>query len=214
MILTATFWGFLAGEWKGVQGSPRRLMSLGIGILLSAIMVLDGPTGRNREGDRMGVLTRQVAIVTGAAKGFGEAIAREFASEGAKVALVDIDSARAESVASELAAAGAEAHSIEADVSHEAAVRAMVAEVVQNFGAVHILVNNAGIYPRYIWHEMSAEEWDRIQAVNLKSCFLCSRAVFPLFKVNRKGKSSIYPRSPFGWVPRPILSTTSHRKEE
>ncbi len=136
----------------------------------------------------MGKLTDRVAIVTGAARGIGEAIAREFALEGAKVVLADLDLRGAEVVAAQIAANGAHAKTIEADVSHESSVNAMVAETVRAFGSIHILVNNAGVYPRYVWHEMSVDQWDQIQAVNLRSCFLCSRAVFPYLKETGAGK--------------------------
>ena len=64
----------------------------------------------------------------------------------------------------------------------------MVEEVAEHFGHIDILVNNAGIYPRYVWNEMSAEQWDRIQGVNLRSCFLCSQAVFAYLKKQGAGK--------------------------
>jgi 3-oxoacyl-[acyl-carrier protein] reductase len=136
----------------------------------------------------MGILTDRVAIVTGAAKGIGEAIAREFALEGAKIVLVDLDVSGAEAVAAQIATSGVQVKAIEADVSQESSVNAMVAEAMRTFGSIHILVNNAGIYPRYVWHEMSEEQWDKTQAVNLKSCFLCSRAAFPHLKQTGKGK--------------------------
>jgi len=136
----------------------------------------------------MGKLTDRVAIVTGAAKGIGEAIAQEFALEGARVVLADIDMTGAEAATAQIAATGARVKAVEVDVSQESSVNAMVAETVRFFGTIHILVNNAGMYPRYVWHEMSVEQWDKTQAVNLKSCFLCSRAAFPHLKGAGNGK--------------------------
>jgi len=136
----------------------------------------------------VGVLKDRVAIVTGAAKGIGEGIAEEFAREEGAVALVDIDHERASQVAAWIESAGGKALAVEADVADEAAVQTMVARVLERFGNVHILVNNAGVYPRHVWHELSGEQWDRVQAVNLKSCFLCARAVFPYFRKNGFGK--------------------------
>src|SRR5579862_5791136 len=136
----------------------------------------------------MGILNGKVAIVTGGAKGIGEAIAREFAAEGAKLALADIDFENAQRVAAAIEAQGGTALPILTDVSQEAPVNAMVETVAGRFGTIDILVNNAGMYPRFVWHEMTLEQWDHIQAVNLTSCFLCSRAVFPHFKEKRAGK--------------------------
>ncbi len=136
----------------------------------------------------MGVLENRASIVTGAAKGIGQAVASEFASEGASVAVVDVDGEGAKATAEQLAAAGARTLAVRADVSDEHAVRSMVEKVAEHFGHIDILVNNAGIYPRYVWNEMSAEQWDRIQAVNLRSCFLCARAIFPHLKKKGSGK--------------------------
>ena len=127
----------------------------------------------------------RVAIVTGAAKGIGQAIAQEFATEGAKVVVVDLDAEGAKVTVSQLATEGL---AVEADVADERAVASMVEKTVQQFGGVDILVNNAGLYPRYVWHEMTVEQWDHIQAVNLKGCFLCARAVFPHLKAKGAGK--------------------------
>jgi 3-oxoacyl-[acyl-carrier protein] reductase len=140
-------------------------------------------------GGMMGVLSNRIAIVTGGGKGIGEAIVREFAADGAQVAVVDIDGDGARRVAAAVEGAGGAAFPVQADVSEEASVAAMVQAVIQRFGSIDILVNNAGIYPRYVWHEMTLEQWDHIQAVNLTSCFLCSRAAFPQFR--RKGSGKI-----------------------
>jgi 3-oxoacyl-[acyl-carrier protein] reductase len=136
----------------------------------------------------LGILADRIAIVTGAAKGIGEAIALEFAREGAAVALVDLNKDRAVQVAEQIQRSGTRALAVQADVSDEGSVENMVSIVAEAFGRVDILVNNAGIYPRYVWHEMTSEQWDLIQAVNLKSLFLCSRAVFPHLKRKRAGK--------------------------
>lgn len=130
----------------------------------------------------MGVLKDRIAIVTGGGNGIGEAIALEFAAEGAKVAVVDIDFEGAQRVFARLEGSGATALAVQADVSNEASVASMVCTVAEHFGGINILVNNAGKAPRYVWHEMSVEQWDHTQAVNLRSCFLCARGVFPYFK--------------------------------
>ena len=136
----------------------------------------------------MDVLRSKVAIVTGAANGIGEAIALEFAGEGAAVVLSDINYDRAREVAARITAFGRIAKPIKTDVTDQTSVSAMVREVAEHFSEFHILVNNAGIYPRYIWHEMTMEQWDHTHAVNLKGCFICSRAVSPHFRQRREGK--------------------------
>ena len=136
----------------------------------------------------MGILSEKVAIVTGAAQGIGRAIAEEYAREGARVALADINAEEAERAALKLSEAGSKAMAVAVDVSDEHSVNALIGKVVDQFGDLDILVNNAGIYPRHVWHEMTAEQWDHIQGVNLRSCFLCARAAFPYFKKNGKGK--------------------------
>ncbi len=136
----------------------------------------------------MAGLRNRVAIITGGAKGIGESIATEFAAEGAAVAIADIDLDGARRVAARLEALGAKALAVGVDVADEAMVERMVESVVREFHAVHILVNNAGIYPRYKWDEITVEQWDRIQAVNVRGSFLCARAVFPYFKKQGFGK--------------------------
>jgi 3-oxoacyl-[acyl-carrier protein] reductase len=136
----------------------------------------------------MSRLKDQVAIVTGAAKGIGEAIAVEFANEGAFVVVADVDNESATEVVRRIQARGGVALALKTDVSDEASVEAMVSTVANTRGGIDILVNNAAIYPRYSWHEMTVEQWDQIQAVNLRSCFLCSRAVFPHLKKKNAGK--------------------------
>jgi 3-oxoacyl-[acyl-carrier protein] reductase len=136
----------------------------------------------------MGVLGNRVAIVTGGGNGIGEGIALEFAAEGAKVVVVDIDFEGAKRVVARIEGSGATALAVQADVSNEASVASMVSTVAERFGGINILANNAGQDPRYVWHMMSVEQWDHIQAVNLRSCFLCARGVFPYFKKQGSGK--------------------------
>lgn len=117
------------------------------------------------------------AIVTGAAHGLGRAIASRLADEGAAVMVADARGNDAETAAETLRAAGYRAESVEVDVSDAAQVDAMVLSSIAAFGSVDILVNNAGISPVSPALETSEEDWDRVMAVNLKGCFLCSKAV-------------------------------------
>ncbi|QJD85863.1 SDR family NAD(P)-dependent oxidoreductase [Cohnella herbarum] len=134
-------------------------------------------------------LSGQTAIVTGAARSIGASIAKRFAREGAKVAIVDVANPElAEQVVAEIVQAGGEAMFVRADVSRRADVEAMVQAVASRFGPVDILVNNAGIDPRKNWLEITEEDWDHIMGVNVRSQFLCSQAVFPYMKERGRGK--------------------------
>lgn len=132
-------------------------------------------------GDR---LADAVAVVTGGARGIGEATCRRFATEGADVAVVDRYGDEAAAVAAELESdTGGRAVGIEADVGEEAAVEAMAGTVADEFDGVDILVNNAGIRvdPRPVT-EADEGSWDRILAVNQKGVAFCSKHLIPLME--------------------------------
>jgi len=122
-------------------------------------------------------LAGQVAIVTGAGQNIGEAIAELFVQEGAAVAVVDLDSTKGQRVASGIKAGGGKAIAIKCDVSKSADVQAMVQQVVKEFGRIDILVNNAARTCNKNIFDTTEEEWDGVQAVSLKSQFLCSKYV-------------------------------------
>jgi 3-oxoacyl-[acyl-carrier protein] reductase len=133
----------------------------------------------------MGALQGQVALITGAAAGFGEAIARSFVAEGAKVLVADLDGTRAQDVALSL---GKSARAVRCDVSCRADVEAAVAACVDAFGGVDILVNNAGTTHRnQSMLEVDEATFDRVFAVNVKSIFHTTQAVVPLMKARRSG---------------------------
>jgi 3-oxoacyl-[acyl-carrier protein] reductase len=133
----------------------------------------------------MGALQGRVALITGAAAGFGEAIARRFVAEGAKVLVADLEGARAQDVATSL---GASARAVRCDVSRRADVDAAVAACVDAFGGVDILVNNAGTTHRnQSMLEVDEATFDRVFAVNVKSIFHTTQAVVPLIKARRSG---------------------------
>jgi 3-oxoacyl-[acyl-carrier protein] reductase len=133
----------------------------------------------------MGRLKDKVALVTGGGSGFGQGIARTFAREGAKVAVVDIAENAAKSVA---AAIGPDAIAVRADVANAVDVNRAVAEVVRSFGKLDILVNNAGISHRNRpMLEVEEEEFDRVFAVNVKSIYLFARAVLPQMRAQGRG---------------------------
>ena len=133
-------------------------------------------------------LKDKVAIVTGAAQGIGAAVAREFAREGAKVAVVDLAAERAEEVAAQLRAQGHDAIGIGCNVAKRAEVDAMVAALHARFGHVDILVNNAGIIRPAMLHKMTAAQWDEVLAVHLTGSFNCLQAVAPHMMERRYGR--------------------------
>lgn len=120
-----------------------------------------------------GELDGQVAAVTGAAAGIGNAIAGLFAAHGARACLLDIDGGAAEAAAERL---GGDAVAVQADVTDEASVIAARDRIVETCGRVDILVNNAGIYPHDSLDDMTVASWDRVFDVNAKSVFLATRA--------------------------------------
>jgi NAD(P)-dependent dehydrogenase (short-subunit alcohol dehydrogenase family) len=134
-------------------------------------------------------LSDRVAIVTGGARHIGAAYCRKLASEGAAVIVADI--LDGEAVANEIRAAGGKALGLKVDVSSEADTHRMAEEAVKAFGRIDILVNNAAIFiniQRHPFYEITAAEWDRVSAVNIKGPFLCAKAVFPQMKQQKSGK--------------------------
>jgi 3-oxoacyl-[acyl-carrier protein] reductase len=122
----------------------------------------------------MGRYDGRVAVVTGAARGIGAGTAQRFASEGAAVAVLDLDEAAASQTAAGLGAA--RAIGVGCDVSDAAAVDAAVQRVVEELGSFDVLVNNAGITRDNLLFKMSEDDWDSVMAVHLKGAFLMSRA--------------------------------------
>jgi NAD(P)-dependent dehydrogenase (short-subunit alcohol dehydrogenase family) len=124
-------------------------------------------------------LKGKVALVTGAGSGLGQATAQLFAQEGAKVIVADISQRRAEAVAAEINGTGkrAKAIAVRGDVSKKAEVDAMVAEGKKRFGAINIVVNNAGIGQIKKFSDISPEEWQRMLDIHMKGTFLCTQAV-------------------------------------
>ena len=127
-------------------------------------------------------LQGKVAIITGGARGQGEAEARMFAREGAKVVFGDVLDDDGRQVEAEIAAAGGEAVYVRLDVTDEDSWRETVGTAVSRFGKVDILVNNAGIASWNAGDDASVEEWDRLMEVNAKGVFLGTRAVIPAMR--------------------------------
>ncbi len=127
-------------------------------------------------------LKNQVAIVTGAAAGIGRATAVLFASEGSRVAAVDLDAAALEEAAKEIRGQGGATRALVADVSQRADVERVVAAVLEEYGRIDILFNNAGIVIPGKIHETTEADWDRTMAVNVRSMYLFCHAVVPVFQ--------------------------------
>lgn len=133
-------------------------------------------------------LQDRVAIVTGAGRGIGRAVAIDLASEGAKVVVNYSRSAEAaEQVVQEIVAAGGEAISVQGDVAQSSQVEALLATTIERFGRIDILVNNAGITRDKLILRMSEEDWDAVIDTNLKGAFLCAKAVVPRMVKQRSG---------------------------
>lgn len=131
----------------------------------------------------------RVALVTGAGRGLGAAIARALAAEGCDIALVDLgELAGAEATAAQIRATGRRAIAIRADVADLAAAAAAVTTAVEQLGRLDILVCNAGITRDAVIWKMSEDQWDQVMNVNLKGCFSFCRAAAPLFRGQQSGR--------------------------
>ena len=134
-------------------------------------------------------LEGKVAIVTGSSRGIGACIAQRYGREGAAVAVVgNTRRERAEAVVAEIEAAGGKAQAFMADVGVVADCERLAGEVIDAFGTVDILVNNAGIFTPMPIEEVTEENWDAQQALNLKGAFFMTKAVVPTMKAKGAGK--------------------------
>lgn len=129
-----------------------------------------------------------VAIITGGGKGIGLATAEALARDGHRIVIADIDTATGQGAVSQLESGGYSALSIQTDVSRRESVDAMVAAVLDRFGQVDVLVNNAGIAGRAApLHEITEDEWDTLMAIDLKGVYLGCRAVLPHMLERERG---------------------------
>jgi 3-oxoacyl-[acyl-carrier protein] reductase len=134
-----------------------------------------------------GRLEGRVAVLVGAARGIGAAIAHRFVEEGARVIIGDTEAAAARSTAQELGG-DAVARFMETDISQPADAARLVSYALESFGRLDILVQNAGIYPWTLIEDIQPSEWDAVMAVNLKGTFLAAQAALAPMRQNRYGR--------------------------
>jgi NAD(P)-dependent dehydrogenase (short-subunit alcohol dehydrogenase family) len=132
-------------------------------------------------------LQGKTAIVTGAGRGIGAAIALAYAAEGAALVIADIDAGNARDVAGRIVAQGGRAVAIETDVRDSAQARRMVDTAIESFGGLDILVNNAGVGLATRFLDLTLEEWDRTIAINLTGVFLCTQHALRAMLAGGKG---------------------------
>ncbi len=132
-------------------------------------------------------LTGKIALVTGAAQGIGREIALALASDGADVAICDVNLEAAQKTASEIETKGKKSLAIKANVASSADVSAMLEQVIEKFGRIDILVNNAGITRDGLILRMKDEDWDLVLSINLKGAFLCTKSALKYMTKQRAG---------------------------
>ena len=136
-------------------------------------------------------LEGKVAIITGAGQGIGRGYAHGFADAGASVVVADINLDNAENVVGEIVNRGGKAIAVRVDISSEEAVKTMVARVVEEYGTIDILINNAALFSTLKmkrFTEITVTEWDQVFAINTRGTFLCVREVTPVMKANGSGR--------------------------
>ena len=136
----------------------------------------------------MGILDQQVAVVTGAGRGLGKAIALRFAAEGADVVCLSRSEGNAESAAQAVREVGRKAWAIAADVSDSASVDQAVKQIIAEAGSVDVLVNNAGVTRDGLLMRMSESDWDQVLDTNLKGAFLLTKAFTRPMMKQRRGR--------------------------
>ncbi|MEM7737858.1 MAG: SDR family NAD(P)-dependent oxidoreductase [Deinococcota bacterium] len=132
-------------------------------------------------------LEHKVALVTGAAKGIGQGIARQLALQGAAVVVADIDAETGQLATAELQELGAKASFIETDISLEEQIIAAVNHAKTHYGGLDILVNNAGINLSYDATTMISQEWDAAMSIDLKGAWLCAKYAIPEMRARGQG---------------------------
>jgi 3-oxoacyl-[acyl-carrier protein] reductase len=136
----------------------------------------------------MALVQGKVVLVTGGARGIGQATAELLAAEGALVAVADLDLNGAEAVVSGIEARGGQALAIRADVSQPDQIAPMFDAVLRRFGRLDVLHNNAGVFARAAVDEIDPDAWDRLMGVNLRGAFLVAQHALRIMKAQRGGR--------------------------
>lgn len=140
--------------------------------------------------DRFDV-TDRVVIITGAGQGIGRDYAHAFAEAGAIPIIAEINGQNAHKVTGEIEAKGGKALAVETDVTSEKSVEAMVAQTLDAYGRVDVLINNAALFAvlaRRPFEEIAVDEWNRVMQVNITGSYLCARAVSPTMRAAKQGR--------------------------
>ncbi|WP_434512530.1 SDR family NAD(P)-dependent oxidoreductase [Desulfitobacterium sp. AusDCA] len=130
----------------------------------------------------------KIAVVTGGAKGIGEAIVRKFYDEGAKIAIIDVNEDGAQKLAKELDPSGDKVIGLGCNIVNRPEVNATFENIVAKFGTVDILINNAGITKDAIFHKMTEQQWDAVIAVNGRGLFNCTQEAWKIMRAKKYGK--------------------------
>ncbi|ATY84113.1 beta-ketoacyl-ACP reductase [Kyrpidia spormannii] len=136
----------------------------------------------------MGRMEGKIAIVTGAARGIGAAVAKQLASEGARVGVFDLNVEGAKEVVAEIQSMGSDGLALSCDVSKADQVETCFRQVVDSFGRLDIVVNNAGVIRDNLLYKMTEDDWDTVIDIHLKGTFLCSREGQKYMVPQRSGK--------------------------
>jgi len=130
----------------------------------------------------------EVAVITGAGRGIGAAIARKLFIEGCRIVILDINETAALECVKSIDPAGGRSLAISCDVSRQDSVNQAISKIIEKFQTVDILVNNAGITADAMFHKMSLEQWQRVININLTGTFLVTSAVVPYMREKRRGR--------------------------
>jgi NAD(P)-dependent dehydrogenase (short-subunit alcohol dehydrogenase family) len=136
----------------------------------------------------MGRLDKKIAIVTGAGRGIGRAIATRLAEDGATIAVTDIDESLGKETLSKLKSLSPDSMSFKLDVTKENQIKACIHKIIARYGNIDILVNNAGVSTMGRFNELTTDEWDFNMNINAKGAWLVTKHVAPILMKNKKGK--------------------------
>jgi len=133
-------------------------------------------------------LKGKIALITGSARGIGKAIAVKLAEEGAKVLVADVNQGEADKTSEEINSKGLISKAYKLNVTDSKEVESIVSSIINDFGKIDILINNAGITRDNLFIRMKEEEWDQVIAVNLKGVFNCTKEIVKHMLKARYGK--------------------------